>query len=444
MIACDASSKTASALGLTRADQPQAGPRRVLQLDILRGLAVLLVLFRHPAIGAQHARSRTCERIATALYTFGWTGVDLFFVLSGFLIGGLLFREIRLHGRLDVRRFLVRRGFKIWPSYFLLIAVAMAADAYHAGWHHAWIVAWPNWVHLQNYVFPPSPNPMLRGQTWSLAVEEHFYLVLPIILLLAPLRRRDGKVQAIPLIPWLALAVSILCLGLRLHNWGRTYHDWTNTFPTHLRMDGLLFGVLLAYVFNFYPATLARIGTYRKTLMLVGLALVLPMMKLDLNLHPFVSTIGFTMLYLGYGCILVAVTYTRPGDGWLGWLIATRAARALAFMGVFSYAIYLWRYDLAQAPFTYVFERVLPYVRWMPGPIYYGLFTLIYLVWCTAAGVLVTKLIEGPGLRLRDWLFPARARAFGTQAPAEMPVPPADLKTSGIKAGDLTRQALAV
>src|SRR5665213_1654168 len=68
VIACDASSKTASALGLTRADQPQAGPRRVLQLDILRGLAVLLVLFRHPAIGAQHARSRTCERIATALY----------------------------------------------------------------------------------------------------------------------------------------------------------------------------------------------------------------------------------------------------------------------------------------------------------------------------------------------------------------------------------------
>lgn len=425
----DSSSKTASALHMGRSAHPQLRPERVLQLDILRGLAVLLVLFRHPAISANHTRSRMCAALSTYLYTFGWTGVDLFFVLSGFLIGGLLFREIRTHGRLDVRRFLVRRGLKIWPSYFLLIAVAMFEQAWQGGWHHAWLMSWPNWFHLQNYFFPPPPNPMLRGMTWSLAVEEHFYLVLPIILLLAPVRRHEGEPVGIPLIPWLALTVCILCLALRLREWNAHLANTTQVyvallFPTHLRMDGLLFGVLLAYVYHFHRSILSRIGAHRNMLLALGCALVLPMLAFNLESYMFVPIIGVTMLYIGYGCILVAMLYTKPREGWLGWIIATPVARALAFMGVFSYAIYLWRYDLAQQPFEYLMHTagVQRLIHHLPGPIYFGLFTLIYLTWCTLAGVLVTKLVEGPALRVRDWLFPARARAFGAQQlPAEKP-----------------------
>ena len=94
---------------------------RLLPLDFLRGVAILLVLMRHSPLAS--------SKVGYIAYPFaligrmGWTGVDLFFVLSGFLIGGLLFREIATRETLDIKRFIIRRGFKIWPSYYLNILV---------------------------------------------------------------------------------------------------------------------------------------------------------------------------------------------------------------------------------------------------------------------------------------------------------------------------------
>ena len=70
------------------------------------------------------------EPIANLWMRFGWTGVDLFFVLSGFLVGGLLFRELRQQSGLDVRRFIIRRGFKIWPSYLVFLAAIFVWQIY--------------------------------------------------------------------------------------------------------------------------------------------------------------------------------------------------------------------------------------------------------------------------------------------------------------------------
>ena len=81
---------------------------RNLQLDILRGIAIVLVLIRHPVMRPDEAGS--LSPVAKILHNFGWTGVDLFFVLSGFLIGGLLIKEIKNSSRLDVKRFIIRRG----------------------------------------------------------------------------------------------------------------------------------------------------------------------------------------------------------------------------------------------------------------------------------------------------------------------------------------------
>lgn len=93
---------------------------RLASLDALRGVAILLVLLHHPVV--PFAWAGVVAPIAHVTYRVGWTGVDLFFVLSGFLVGGLLLRELRDNRRVDVRRFLTRRAFKIWPSYLLLIA----------------------------------------------------------------------------------------------------------------------------------------------------------------------------------------------------------------------------------------------------------------------------------------------------------------------------------
>src|SRR5690242_15756489 len=96
---------------------------RSLQLDFLRGIAILLVLFSHAPIGS---RSGIFTHLTGAMVRFGWTGVDLFFVLSGFLVGGLIFAELRKGARFDAKRFLIRRGFKIWPAYAIFIAFFFA------------------------------------------------------------------------------------------------------------------------------------------------------------------------------------------------------------------------------------------------------------------------------------------------------------------------------
>jgi len=151
--------------------------KRVVQLDILRAVAILLVLFRHGPIAPKEAgHFEGFVRVGACL---GWAGVDLFFVLSGFLIGGLLFQEIKTYGSLDVRRFLIRRAFKIWPTYFVYLAFvfffALFVTQEMPGRQlvHG---LFNNVIHLQNYLGSP------RTHTWSLAVEEHFYLVWPLVV----------------------------------------------------------------------------------------------------------------------------------------------------------------------------------------------------------------------------------------------------------------------
>ncbi len=155
------------------------GNKRNLQLAVLRGIAVLLVFGRHLELPKPEGLVGT---FAGAWLRIGWLGVDLFFVLSGFLIGGLLVTELHKHGRIDVARFLSRRGLKIYPAYFVFIAYLMfmpAAKGLLRGesvWAVPveWSLYWPNFLFLQNYV---GNNP--TGHTWTLAVEEHFYLMLP-------------------------------------------------------------------------------------------------------------------------------------------------------------------------------------------------------------------------------------------------------------------------
>ena len=84
---------------------------RIKGLDLLRGIAILLVLFRH------------CDIENNILHHFGWLGVDLFFVLSGFLVSGLLFNEYKKIGKVKIGRFLIRRGFKIYPPFYFFVLI---------------------------------------------------------------------------------------------------------------------------------------------------------------------------------------------------------------------------------------------------------------------------------------------------------------------------------
>jgi peptidoglycan/LPS O-acetylase OafA/YrhL len=408
-----------------RAMQPVPPRPRLLQLDILRGIAILLVLGRHPAVGPDEAGA--LGFVARPWYRFGWTGVDLFFVLSGFLIGGLLFRELRERGRVDIRRFLIRRGFKIWPSYYLYLAfalcwlavVAPAVGAGRGGAPTARAIGrafLPSLLNVQNYAAR-----MPRIHLWSLAVEEHFYLALPLVLwgLTPGVRGRDRRGTPVAGIPVFLVGVILACTAWRCLAVPGPFSYPTHHFPTHLRVDGLAFGVLLAYLHAYYPSWWGLLVRRRGLLLAAGLALIAPMAALALETTPAVPALGFTCLYLGYGAILAAFVASPSGSGRAGRLMQSRPARAMAWMGFYSYPIYLWHIDLASNPATLIarlgpLEGVSRALRWSAS-------MTIYVALAVAAGVVMGRLVERPALRLRDRLFPDRLGVPPLAGPATPP-----------------------
>lgn len=387
------------------------------QLDVLRAVAILLVLGRHPVVDPKDAGFLRWP--ATLWFNFGWTGVDLFFVLSGFLVGGLLLGELHKSGRLDVGRFIIRRALKIWPAYYTLVLGSLVLKGRVGGWGWATRLYLPYLLNVQNY---SSNAPFVLNQTWSLAIEEHFYLALPFLLLvLISFGRHRNAVRAVPFI---AVFVMVLCTLARFFlNWHRPFNLLTHYYPTQLRIDGLAMGVLLAYLHHYRPTVLSRIARRRSLLLLIGAVLVSPMLFLDLE-NRFVWTIGYNMLYIGYACILVAFVHTPVGieGGMLGRFFAGPVSRALAAVGLFSYSIYLWHLTLSQAA-----------VRWLEGHVTYlnsfpeadWLFwTSVYVSISILVGVEMGKLIELPALALRDRLLPSRATALGNRALASVqPLP---------------------
>jgi peptidoglycan/LPS O-acetylase OafA/YrhL len=360
--------------------------KRNFSLDALRGVAILLVLARHMPVEPTAGVSR-------AAFELGWTGVDLFFVLSGYLISTLLYKELDRAGALDLKRFWLRRGLKIWPSYFVcfgLTTVITAALSLSAGdaavARKTLLTALPNVVFVQNYVGYQWPH------TWSLAIEEHFYILFP--LLLVGLGARGLK-----RLPAILLFVCVAVLALRTVLYTSGVERWQSFYyPTHARVDALAFGVLLGYLQRYKGRLFRRVAGLWPLLLMVSLPLVLVAVRFPLTSSAFAVTAGFTLIYLGYGA-LVIIAAAYPEAGWK--LIAPRAA---AWLGRYSYTIYLAHSALAFIPMFGPESRVD------------RVWTLRVLFWSLsiALGFALSHAVERPFLRYRERVLPARSRAYGS------------------------------
>jgi peptidoglycan/LPS O-acetylase OafA/YrhL len=329
---------------------------RKQSLDVLRGIAVLLVLICH----------------YSPVFVFGGLGVDLFFVLSGFLISGLLFSEFKATGTVNVKRFWIRRGFKIYPPFYtFLLVTALALLAITGGVPHE-ILA--DIFFLQNYL------PRLWMHGWSLAVEEHFYFALPLLFLFLLFIGRNKPNPFRP-IPMISLVLSVLCLWLRIRV-SRYAVDWDQVFaPTHLRIDSLFAGVTLGYYSHFDPDSFRE--ARRVWVLLVGCFLVI--------MTSFMpgTVAGVTFAYVGFTCI-VAWAATRKHS-------QARFLRLVAWVGYYSYSIYLW-HAVTQVTFNVLLGRLPHWVRF-PA----------YVTFTIFLGVAMAKLIEVPSLKVRNKLFPSLA-----------------------------------
>jgi peptidoglycan/LPS O-acetylase OafA/YrhL len=199
-------------------------------LDLIRALAILLVLFHH-------VFQRFDFPIVNFFMVSGKYGVQLFFVLSGFLIGCLFYQELRKKNEVSIKKFILRRFSRTLPTYFIILAFAYLSVYLARGEEFNLKYLF----FLQNYL----ENIPFFKVSWSLCVEEHFYFVLPFFLTLLTVVKNKWLKFVIVFI----VIISPLCFRI-IEFTGFNYSKFGySTTATHFNFDSMCFGVLIAYVF---------------------------------------------------------------------------------------------------------------------------------------------------------------------------------------------------
>ena len=330
---------------------------RIPSLDGLRALGIVLVLISHLLDSGATTWFAPLWHVHP-----GFLGVRTFFVLSGYLITTLLIREASRTDTINLRRFYLRRALRIMPAYYAFLLAMVIASALGA-------VAVPasSFVSAATYTSNYFATAYPVGHTWSLAVEEQFYILWPGALAALGLRRGFRLAAAV-------LVIGPLCRVAALH-FGSA---WPNnpTFSFECVADALATGCLLAR----YRDRLATVGWYRMLSGRLG-GVVWPTVVVVLawtNVsHPmFAAAIGITLLNL---VIAGAVDWCmRNPAGYVGRVLN---ARPVVYVGVLSYAIYL-----VQQPFLQEGTRLHP---------------IASLALIAAAAILLHYLVELPGMAYR-------------------------------------------
>jgi peptidoglycan/LPS O-acetylase OafA/YrhL len=328
------------------------------------------------------------------MFYYGWAGVDLFFVLSGLLIGTQVWREIDRTGGINIPRFLLKRGLRIWPLYFVVLSVLLVTG------HD---VRWPDWTFLSNYVETAYPR------SWSLSTEEQFYIFVPLLLLFVakvlPKRRQAWPIVAllcaIPLLRVLERH-RLLARGLSVE----AVHS-RMVGPIHLHAEALLVGLVLAWITVQRPRWIAteedrRVSRRGILVLIVGAGLGL---ALDIANKEIFS---FTALGLIFGACTYFVLVDRS--------VLTRPLHAFGFYPIsrLSYGMYLNHFLVLPGSTAWSLTHV-------PGPLT-GRFIVglvVGTVISIGAALVTFLLVEHPFLQLRArWLRGDRGHTASEVSPA--------------------------
>lgn len=372
-------------------------------LDLLRAGAILTVMLYHLS---SHGFALGMPG------RHGWLGVDLFFVLSGYLIGWQVLRRYAAGGRPDWPAFLLRRALRVLPAYLAVLGLYLAVPA----WREAERLP-PLWQFLSFTLnlFPDWEHARAYSHAWSLCVEEHFYLLLPPVVVL--LARRPGMTRV------LALAGALLAGGmlLRAIAWQQAVAPHLGTGgdaaqaalgyvehiydPTWNRLDGLLAGVLLAAMRAFRPAWWTRVLRRGPLLLATGAAALAWVVAIE-PLSRFGAIVQFPLAAVGFACLLAAALSGRLRFA----SMALPGARPLALL---AYSLYLTHRQ--------VYGWLDTQLDDLPATAPLAAFCLYNLAALAVAAVLYWT-VERPALRLRDRLLAGRvAHIDDVAAPSRAP-----------------------
>ncbi len=271
-------------------------------LDLLRALAIIVVIIYHAGIMG--------FPLPGHIHRFGWIGVDLFFVLSGYLIGGQLLAPLARNQRINLPRFFARRALRILPAYLVVLAIYIFLPSWRE--YPEMSPWWKFLISVQNIG--------LHGGTafshaWSLAVEDQFYLLLPLILLFVNRSRRGAFMIPCAIVGGGILLRAFLAWQNPAADSGvsfRGFQMWIY-YPTWTRLDPLVFGVVLAAIEKFRSHWWQRLMNLAPWLCLPAFALIAYALYLGEGdyLTVAASIWQFPLIALGMAALLVCAVSPR-------------------------------------------------------------------------------------------------------------------------------------
>jgi len=298
--------------------------QRINGLDHLRALAITFVFFFHCAILFQF------DDLLPHIVKFGWSGVDLFFVLSGYLIGGQLLRRVASGNEIKIKDFYLQRFLRIMPAYWLVLAIYFLLP---------WVLErgqlpplWRFLTFTQNFGLDASVNGAF-SHAWSLCVEEHFYLLLPALILFS-VRFRFGSRAFL-----LGGLLTILGMAIRSHELTRVAAgegNWNQLvyYPTYCHIDGLIAGVSVAAISIFYPSQWSWLEQRNRVVLMAGLAvLLIGYLINDGQKDWLLSVVEFPLVAVGYGLVLIAAVSKDS--------LLSGGSRITKWVAILSYSMYL-------------------------------------------------------------------------------------------------------
>ncbi|MEO6919412.1 MAG: acyltransferase [Collimonas sp.] len=369
-------------------------------LDTLRAAAIILVFMYHYMVFVSH------EATFGWVSTIGWVGVDLFFVLSGYLISNQIFAGVARGQQLSLKNFYARRFLRTLPNFYVVLGLYFLFPAVMGG--NAPPPLWRFLTFTQNLWLQPGTA---FSHAWSLCIEEQFYLLLPAVVILAA---RYGKSIRLA---WIALA-ALMVAGITLRSllwlhYGRQAGGaiggyYPNVYySSFCRFDEFLPGIGVAILKNFHQDAWQRILRRGQAILLAGVLTTALLFYMVVNYYAidgygygyFMTGFGYSLLALAFALLVAAAL--SPVSYLYRWRIPG-AARLAAW----SYAIYL-----AHKPLAMIVHKMLA------GAGLNAVAEVALIVALSiAAGWLLYRLVETPFMKLRDVRYPGNFAADVTSS----------------------------
>lgn len=324
-------------------------------------------------------------------FAFGWTGVDLFFVLSGYLISSQLFARIASGKPISLKEFFIKRGFRILPAYLVVVALYFCIPIWRE--REALPPLWKFLTFTQNFGL----NLRTTGtfsHAWSLCIEEQFYLLLPLIMSFLNIGRKS--VWLIIFLFLAGFAIRYYCYHYQVVPFMQTDDSWVAWYrsiyyPIYCRLDGLLVGVSIAGLFQFWPKIKDRLTKHGNLTFAIGMSLLAAAYFLVRDQMTFNATIfGFPLIALAYGIIVIAAISPTC-------FLYNLNSRISSNIAILSYSIYL-----SHKGMIHLTQLIVG--KWGIDEKGHVMFFICMIT--TILGALILRyVIEKPFLKLRDRLI---------------------------------------